>query len=913
MPSWKAVIKNFARDSFLLVLVFLLYLFIGKLSLNLSSIDGYSTPVWPPAGLALGFALLFGNRVWPALFLGAYFTNTTYLPSSESWIEFLISNPQNITISLGNSTSAILGAYFLKKYSDPKLNIFQFHEIVIFFTFAGPITAFISSVIGSFSLYYFKIIYFELLFQTWLTWWMGDSIGIIIFTPLIILIWKWYLGEEKLVRLVVFATATMSTFIFTLSVFFLTRNWEKKFVNYRIKSDGQIISSAIENRLFETLRVVKALGSFIALTENLNRDFFEKFSKGIIDDENSVAALSWDPLIQKSARFTNEQKLKKDYPESIGISIKSDQKIIPSPENEEYVFIRYIYPYPENKQAIGFNLLSDPVRKETLHRASKRQGVDITGKIKLVQNLENNLGFLVFYPVTRRNGESGFAAAAIRLTSVLDHTLVGNDQNHLCIKIEERNDPFHIEILSKDCSNIEEKMFSDFFYEHPIVIGSHVLHVKVIATKEYFQKNLTNASRFILIISSLMTGLLGILLLIIMGKEKSIQNIVEKRTFELEKANRVKSEFLANMSHEIRTPMNGVLGMLTLLEQTKIDLEQKDYLDNAKKAVLSLLTIINDILDVSKLENKKLETDPKPTNIHKLCKDLIQLFLSDARKKNLEFYVNISNLDPNLYAMVDENRLRQILINLIGNALKFTFVGSLSLDVKISEDRKYIMFTVKDTGIGISPENISRLFNRFVQLEDSRTKKFEGSGLGLYISKQLVNLLGGEIEVQSVLNVGSSFQFTIPFEETDQKEIPVENISPHLATGDNNFHILVAEDNSLNQKFIVKLFQKENLKVSVASNGIEVIQLLDESGNHPEDKFNMILMDIQMPLMDGMEATKLIRKREDDYHDIPIIAITANSMDSQLKEYLENGMNGYVKKPIILSELMSAIYKNLKQ
>lgn len=325
MPVWNALIRNFIREFVLLIFVFFLYLIAGKLSLNLSSIDGYSTPVWPPAGLALGFVLIFGNRVWPALFFGAYFTNTTHFPTSEPWIQFLISNPQNITISLGNSTSAILGSYLLKKYSSPKLNIFQANEILIFFLLAGPVTAFISSVIGSLSLFYFKIIYFEFLFQTWITWWMGDSIGIIIFTPLLILIWKWYEGEEKLLRLIIFASATMSTFVFTLSIFFLTRNWEKEFIKYRIKSDGQIISTGIENRLLENLRVVKGLGSFIALTEKLNRRYFDAFSKGIMEDSDSVTALSWNPLVRHSLRSIADANLKIDYPDSIGISIQKDK------------------------------------------------------------------------------------------------------------------------------------------------------------------------------------------------------------------------------------------------------------------------------------------------------------------------------------------------------------------------------------------------------------------------------------------------------------------------------------------------------------------------------------------------------------------------------------------------------------
>lgn len=910
MFSANASIRNYIREFSLQVTVFLLYFIAGKLSLNLSSIDGYSTPVWPPAGFGLGFVLLFGNRVWFALFLGAYFTNTTHLPTLETLIEFLTSDPQNITISLGNATSAVIGSYLLKKYSNSNLNIFQANEISHFFVFAGPVTALVSSVIGSLSLLYYKIIYFEFLFQTWFTWWMGDTIGIIIFTPLMILIYKWYKGEEKLLRLIIFASATMSTFIFTLSIFFLTRNWEKEFIKYRIKSDGQITSAGIENRLLDNIKVVKGLGSFISLTDNLNRKNFDAFSKGVLEETGSVTTLSWNPWLKHSERNKAEAKLKIDYPDTIGISIQKNQTLISSPKYDDYVYIKYIFPYLENKDAIGYNLLSDLRRKEALFRAKEKQGFDMTGKISFVQSKDKDSGFLVFYPVLRSNGEYGFATAVIRISSIVEKALIGNDQNHLCVKMEEVNSPYHQEIISKNCSDMEEKIFSDYYHEHQLTIGSHILNIKIVATKEYFERNLSNASRFLLIISSLLTGLLGILLLIIMGKEKSIQEIVEKRTFELEKANRVKSEFLANMSHEIRTPMNGVLGMLTLLEQTNIDAEQKDYLDNAEKSVLSLLTIINDILDVSKLENKKLEIIPRPTNIIKLCKDVTNIFLADAKKKNLNLTMNVSGLEPNLFILVDGNRLRQVLINLIANALKFTITGSVSLYVHLSDDKKYIIFDVKDTGIGISEENIERLFNRFVQLEDSRTKKFEGSGLGLYISKQLINLMGGEIKVFSVLNEGSTFQFSIPFQETDQKEETLGNIDPMLVSSGKNFHILIADDNLLNQKFMVKIFQKENIKVSVASNGLEVIHLLDDSLAHLNDRFDMILMDIQMPVLDGLEATKLIRKRNDSYRDIPIIAITANSMESQLNEYLENGMNDCVKKPIILSELLSAVYKN---
>ncbi|EOQ89178.1 CHASE domain protein [Leptospira yanagawae serovar Saopaulo str. Sao Paulo = ATCC 700523] len=899
----------FFRNIGVFLFVFVVYFTSGKFSLYLSSIDGYSTPVWPPAGFALGFILIFGNRIWFALFLAAYLTNTSFSDPEFSWFKTFTHNPQNLLISFGNSISALFGGYILKRFSDSKLNIFSVRDLLSFFLLAGPTSAIFSSIIGSLSLYHFGIIYQDFLFQTWFTWWLGDSIGIIIFTPIVILTYKWFLKEETGMRLLLFTSATMGTFVLTLTIFFVTRDWEKEFIRYRIKSDGQIISSEIENRIFENLRVVKSLGAFLSLQRNLTKKEFDSYAQSILEETESVSALSWNVSIPHSKRSYYESQLKIDYPSSTGINTREDNQFKKSPNESKYVFIRYIYPLIGNESAVGYDVFSNPVRKVALLNSLETNDLEITGKVNLVQDSSDNIGFLVFYPIKRSDGEFGFATAVIKITSIIKKSLIGNDQNNLCVQIMDGDRTEAKEVYNRNCNSSHEKMFSEFSHTHKTQIGSHTITFKIVATKEYFEKNLTNASRFILIISSFLTGLLGILMLIILGKEKSIQDIVEKRTFELEKANRVKSDFLANMSHEIRTPMNGVLGMLTLLEETNIDIEQKDYLDNAKKSVLSLLTIINDILDVSKLENHKLEIVPTETNVYKLCRDIQLLFQSDVIDKNLKLNLDFTIEDKNLHILVDENRLRQVLNNLISNSLKFTPSGIITLAVKLDPSRNFIEFCVHDTGIGISEENIKRLFDRFVQLEDARTKRFEGAGLGLYISKQLVNLMGGDIKVESMLNIGSTFKFTIPFH---QVAIP-EQINNRIESLDTfnlkNINVLVAEDNLLNQKFVRKVLEKEKVNVTIASNGKETIQLLDRSLTNESFKFDLILMDIQMPELDGLETTKRIRQRKDDYQRIPIIALTANNMDSQIQEYLENGMDDCVKKPIILSELLHSIYK----
>lgn len=616
-------------------------------------------------------------------------------------------------------------------------------------------------------------------------------------------------------------------------------------------------------------------------------------------------------IVEKEYDIDNEQF------DKLAELMQEDEDVIEARELAEDGVVSRIYPMEGNEAAMGLDTLQNPARKKEARLARLSGEYTIAGPYELVQG---GTGALLFDPayITDQNGEEKFWGFSI---------LVMNWDNFIqeveLEKLEEAG--YDYQIWKKDLYTGEKIVIDES--ENSNLNNSLEVACSVPNDTWYFE--IVPENGWITVSQKVFGVIISIALAVMasvgywqykMRRYKDIlhEEELEKAAIEARMANEAKTRFLFYMSHDIRTPMNAIIGFADLLEKHLDDKKRViDYISKIKHSSSFLLSLINYVLEMARIESGKATLKTETGDLKNLVNTLNDVFEPSIEEKKLQYTCNLKVENP--YVHCDKTKLREILLNVISNSIKYTPEGG-SVTVDITEEGhdaekkvSFYRFTIEDTGIGMSKEYLPHIFEEFSRENTSTESKVIGTGLGLPIVKSLVDLMGGTIEVSSEVTVGTKTIIILPFlvsEEECKDAVQEQQESTKLLALLMGKRILLAEDNELNAEIAITILEEEGLKVEWAEDGIKCLEMLKKV---PEDYYDMILMDIQMPNMDGYRTTEEIRSLPDKRAQIPIVAMTANVFDEDKKKAYEAGMNGYIAKPIDTKAIFSTLGEILQE
>ena len=652
---------------------------------------------------------------------------------------------------------------------------------------------------------------------------------------------------------------------------------------------------------------------------NQNQQRREKL-KAAYTAESTISRIE----VQLNRYLAESDLVKKSIEEGLTISDKQfatlsrlmqdEDNIIKVHEIAKDGIVSQIYPMEGNEDVIGLNLIENPERKKEARLTRDSGEYTIAGPFELVQG---GNGVLLFDPVYRMDDKGckkfwGFSILVMdwqKFIKKMELDQLENAGYHYQIWKKGTDDE---KIVIAQCDNLQE---TDTL-EVACTVPNDTWYFEIVPENGWVTMTQKLWGLLISVLTAFIVMIIYLQFKMRRYRDALHEKELEKAVLEAKNANEAKTRFLFNMSHDIRTPMNAIIGFSELLEK-HIDEKDKaiDYLGKIKSSSNFLLSLINYVLEMARIESGKLALKKEVGCVTELIESLTDVFEPGVKKKFITYSCEIDI--QHKYVIGDETKVREIFINIIGNSVKYTPEGgkiSVSVKEEPFEKENYIAYRiiVEDNGIGMSKEYLPHIFEEFSREHTSTESKVTGTGLGLPIVKSLIDMMGGTIEVESQLGCGTNMNVVLPFELASEKQILEEKQKEKEKISDSILgkRVLLAEDNELNAEIAMTVLKENGLKAERAANGKQCMEMLKKM---PEDYYDMILMDIQMPEMDGYEATKRIRNLDDARADIPIVAMTANVFEEDRQKALESGMNAHVSKPVDMNMLFKVMAQILKK
>ncbi|WP_373035591.1 CHASE domain-containing protein [Sulfurimonas sp.] len=713
--------------------------------------------------------------------------------------------------------------------------------------------------------------------------------------------------------------AINTLFIILLIISYFVWSFTKNYYDLRnknyFKSNVNKITDNIEKRMLVYENALRSGIAFYQASEHVSREEWHIFVKNlqIKNFYPGIQGLGIALMLKENEIKPLESLMQKEGYTSFELK--------PKGKRDQYSTIIYLEPLDaRNREAIGYDMFSQSTRREAMEAARDTGYPTISGRVTLVQEIDSDVqaGVLMYLPLykkslptnsveERRKALLGYVYSPFRMRDLMQPSLDKEPSLYLELYDGEKSDKNLLFKSSKEFSNIGKQSVLDVLH-----IGGRAWNVYVYSTQNLDKQMENYIPKILTSLWTIFSLIVYLVLIILYNGRKNLTRQVYQRTKELEESKQIaeeavvsKSLFLANMSHEIRTPMNAILGFVEQLSKNEKEPDRQKMFDTITHSGHALLTIINDILDITKIESGKMLLDAQNCQLHRLFEEVSSLFTVSLKSKNIEYKLAIDDNIPEC-SVVDEVRVKQCLINIIANAIKFTDEsGKIECNVHFNNDGQEICIDIKDNGIGIAKENIEKIFNIFEQEDASKTRRFGGTGLGLSITKKLIEIMDGNIKVESSLGKGSLFKISLPYIACkDQKNLSINDKQLNdmkLSDG----VVLIVEDNKTNQLLLCIILDELGVDYKIANNGQEAVDMF---GN---DSFSIILMDENMPIMNGIEAVKKIREIEikGSLLPTPIIAVTANAINGDKKRFIEAGMNDYIAKPYSETDIKKVLFR----